>query len=167
MTNSPKARRVRWPLLALLWVWAGSMALVLDLFLNVPELDRVRPRARAYRAARYTAHELVGEPYAEDDEFARAGAWRPPVRVRAAGNAAARPEGSRPHRVALVGGRIDASTPLGARILSGLARMAESDADPARRAAAAESLAVLFDEGGLRGPGAPGGADTQKPGAAR
>lgn len=61
-------RRVRWTLLALLWVWAGCVFLVIDLFLNVEEFDGVRPRARMYRAMRHVAHEMVGER-SRDPEF--------------------------------------------------------------------------------------------------
>jgi hypothetical protein len=54
-------KRVRVTLLVLLWIWAGSVFLVLDLFLNVPEFDAVRPRAGFYWAMRKTAHDMVGE----------------------------------------------------------------------------------------------------------
>lgn len=63
-----RRRRVRWTLLVLLWLWAASVFLVLDLFLNVSVFDEVRPTARIYRATRYAAHRLVGEPY-EGAEF--------------------------------------------------------------------------------------------------
>lgn len=59
-------RRVRPHLLVLLWIWAALVFVVLDLFLNVPEFDGIRPRAPLYRAMRMTAHELVNEPYLED-----------------------------------------------------------------------------------------------------
>jgi hypothetical protein len=61
-----RTKRVGWRLLALLWVWAALMFLVVDLFLDAPGLDRVRPRAPIYRAMRMTAHEMVGETYREE-----------------------------------------------------------------------------------------------------
>ena len=73
-TEQGTRKRIRATLLALLWVWAICIFLVLDLFLNVAEFDRVRPRAESYRAMRFVAHQMVGEPYREDDEFAAAAA---------------------------------------------------------------------------------------------
>ncbi len=35
--------RIRWRLLALLWIWAVLMFVTFDLFVNVPAFDRVRP----------------------------------------------------------------------------------------------------------------------------
>lgn len=70
-TRAQQKPRVRLRLLLLLWVWAALMFVVVDLFYNVPEFDRVRPRADAYRALRYTAHEMVRRSYTEDDEFGR------------------------------------------------------------------------------------------------
>jgi hypothetical protein len=67
--KSPGRRRVRATLLALLWVWALVIFMVVDLFWNVEEFDRVRPEARWYRSARYVAHRMVGEEYRERDEF--------------------------------------------------------------------------------------------------
>jgi len=58
-----KKRRVRPLLLVLLWVWAACVFVTLDLFLNVPEFDRLRPRARLYEAMRWSGHEITGEPY--------------------------------------------------------------------------------------------------------
>jgi hypothetical protein len=55
-------------LLVLLWIWAGLVFVVLDLFLNVPEFDRVRPRAPVYRGLRVAAHRMVGEPYDDGEE---------------------------------------------------------------------------------------------------
>ena len=55
---APK-RRVRPLLLALLWIWAACVFLVLDLFHNVPEFDGIRPRARVYRAMRHVGHRMV------------------------------------------------------------------------------------------------------------
>jgi len=54
--------RVRARLLVLLWIWAACIFAVLDLFLNVPELDRVRPDSRLYEGMRVAAHRMVGEP---------------------------------------------------------------------------------------------------------
>jgi hypothetical protein len=65
-------RRVGVRLLLLLWLWAALMFTVVDLFLNVPAFDKVRPRAVYYRAARVVAHDLVGEPCADGQEGARA-----------------------------------------------------------------------------------------------
>lgn len=59
---STRARRIRPLLLVLLWVWAGCIALVLDLFFNITEFDGIRPRADLYRGMRTAAHNLVGEP---------------------------------------------------------------------------------------------------------
>jgi hypothetical protein len=55
--------RIRPTLLVLLWVWAGCVFVVVDLFRNVPELDRVRPQSKLYEGMRKAAHEMVGEPY--------------------------------------------------------------------------------------------------------
>ena len=68
-TTRGGGRRVRPLLLGLLWAWALCVFLILDLFLNVEEFDAVRPRARLYRATRFVAHKMVGEPY-DDGEFA-------------------------------------------------------------------------------------------------
>lgn len=65
--------RVRFRLLVLLWIWAACMFLLVDLFRNVPEFDGLRPDADWYRAARYAAHRMAGEPWVGDDP--------PPVRV--------------------------------------------------------------------------------------
>lgn len=59
----PRKRKVRPVLLVLLWAWAMLMFIVVDLFLNVPEFDRVRPDAMLYRGMRMAAHEMVGERY--------------------------------------------------------------------------------------------------------
>ena len=61
--ESRKRRRVRPLLLILLWAWALCIFLVLDLFMNVGELDDVRPRSRVYEGMREAAHEMVGERY--------------------------------------------------------------------------------------------------------
>lgn len=53
-------------LLVLLLVWALTVFVTVDLFLNVPEFDKVRPRAALYRGMRIAGHEMVGEPYWED-----------------------------------------------------------------------------------------------------
>jgi len=60
-TDRPK-RRVRPLLLVLLWVWAITVFVTVDLFRNVPAFDRIRPRAALYRGMREAGHELVGEP---------------------------------------------------------------------------------------------------------
>ena len=56
-------------MVVLLWAWAATMFLVVDLFRNVEHFDGIRPRARLYRAMRYVAHDMVGEPNL-DPEFA-------------------------------------------------------------------------------------------------
>jgi len=63
-------RPIRPLLLFLLWIWAACVFFICDLFLNVEEFDRARPRAQTYRAMRFVAHRMVGEPYLERDEFA-------------------------------------------------------------------------------------------------
>jgi len=84
-------RRVGLRLLVLLWIWAICVFACLDLFLNVPELDGVRPRTPLYRGMRVAAHKLVGEPLAGDDSAAvllrrprtarrdQTGDWMPPA----------------------------------------------------------------------------------------
>ncbi|MHC5051284.1 MAG: HEAT repeat domain-containing protein, partial [Planctomycetota bacterium] len=67
MAQSKRKPRIRVVLLVLLWVWVACVAVVVDLFLNVEEFDSVRPQAEIYRATRYAAHKMVGEPYREDD----------------------------------------------------------------------------------------------------
>jgi len=80
-TCAPTTRRVRFTLLALLWAFAATVFLVVDLFLNVSAFDEIRPRATLYRSVRYVGHSMVGEPYLEADEFAMLDAedWRRPV----------------------------------------------------------------------------------------
>jgi len=51
----------------LLWVWVICVVLTLDLFLNVDEVDAIRPRAKLYRGMRIAAHKMVGEPYDDED----------------------------------------------------------------------------------------------------
>jgi len=68
----PRRSGVRLVLLLLLWAWAALVFVVIDLFYDVPEFDRIRPRAELYRAMRYVAHEMVERPYTEDDDFGRA-----------------------------------------------------------------------------------------------
>lgn len=60
--------RLRGLTLVLLWLWVVCVFVVVDLFLNVGEFDSIRPRAALYRAMRWGGHDLVGEPYTEDDE---------------------------------------------------------------------------------------------------
>ena len=60
--NDQAKPRVRWTLLVLVCIWALCNFMVIDLFLNVPEFDGIRPRAKLYRAMRYAGHEMVGEP---------------------------------------------------------------------------------------------------------
>ena len=62
-TGNKPAQRIRGRLLVLLWIWALLVFAIVDLFWNVREFDRIRPRSTLYRAARYVAHELVGETY--------------------------------------------------------------------------------------------------------
>ncbi len=75
--NDRKAKpRVRGTLLVLVCLWAVCNFMVVDLFLNVPEFDGIRPRAQLYRAMRYAGHEMVGEPYYDDDFGGAGGAVR-------------------------------------------------------------------------------------------
>jgi HEAT repeat protein len=67
MGETKRKPRVRLVLLVLLWVWVACVVLILDLFLNVEEFDSVRPDAKLYRATRYAAHKVVGEPYRDGD----------------------------------------------------------------------------------------------------
>ncbi len=64
--NDQAKPRVRGTLLVLVCLWALCNFMVIDLFLNVPEFDGIRPRAQLYRAMRYAGHEMVGEPYYDD-----------------------------------------------------------------------------------------------------
>ncbi len=131
----PQTRRVRPLLLVLLWIWAGCVALVLDLFRNVPEFDGVRPRAPRYVAMRRTAHEMVGAPSL--DETAT------PLRTPATPGAEASPTRSG-EAVARPGGRPDATTPLGRRLLSNLTATAAGAPDVAARRTAVLRLAGMF-----------------------
>ncbi len=67
MTTKAPRPRVRKTLLVLVCIWSLTVFLTVDLFLNIPEFDAVRPRAEIYRAMRYAAHKMVGEPYREGD----------------------------------------------------------------------------------------------------
>ncbi|MHC4956272.1 MAG: HEAT repeat domain-containing protein [Planctomycetota bacterium] len=69
-------KRIRPALLVLLWFWAICIFFVLDLFLNVTELDAVRPRSRVYEGMREAAHELVGERYKRPAELESDGELR-------------------------------------------------------------------------------------------
>lgn len=80
--DAPARSRVRWTLLALLWVWAILVFVVIDLFLNVEEFDRIRPGGRTYRGMRMVAHDLVGEKYEELEQAEVAGASTPRSRSR-------------------------------------------------------------------------------------
>ena len=73
-------RRVRPVLLVLLWIWAVCIFMIVDLFRNVEAFESVRPRARTYRAMRYAAHDLVGEPYYDGDFVDEHPASRPSAR---------------------------------------------------------------------------------------
>jgi len=140
-TTKPKTRRVRPLLLVLLWIWAGCVALVLDLFWNVAEFDGVRPRASLYRGVRAVAHGMVGEPLYEEvlPTGPRAARTEPkPLATRGDARLLARPVSRHP------GGRPDAATPQGQELLSGLVAAAGSAQDPAKRRAAVRSLAAMF-----------------------
>ena len=80
MIKRAEKRRVRPVLLVLLWIWAVCVFAVVDLFFNVEEFGGIRPRARLYRAMRYTGHRLVGEPYLDGDF----GDALPPLHTRGA-----------------------------------------------------------------------------------
>ncbi len=137
--------RVRPLLLVLLWIWAGCVALVLDLFLNVEELDAVRPRAPLYRAMRQVAHEMVGEPILDEDVSTARTPLARPARMAARTGA---PHEPRPDPAVPSsrhpGGRPDARTPSGLKLFQGLLAAARREEDPARCAAALRSLAGMF-----------------------
>jgi len=132
-------RRVRPLLLVLLWIWAGCIALVLDLFLNVEEFDAVRPRAPLYGAMRQVAHEMVGEPILDDTVAAVA---PPPARedVGAREDRALRAVPASRHP----GGKPDAGTPQGRKLMDHLVAAARGEEDTERRDAALRSLAGMF-----------------------
>lgn len=142
----PQPRRIRPLLLVLLWIWAGCIALVLDLFLDVPEFDEVRPRAPLYRAMRSVAHDMVGEPLPDEEPVTRTvqRRWQSPraeapaVAWRDDALLVARPGSRHP------GGKPDARTPQGEKLRSDLIEAARSAGDPAERHAAVRSLARMF-----------------------
>jgi len=53
--------RIRWVLLVLLWAWALVIFVIVDLFSDVEEFDRIRPDSLLYQGMRSVAHEMVGE----------------------------------------------------------------------------------------------------------
>jgi len=76
MTKEKKTkRRIRWPLLVLLWIWVGVMAVVLDLFLNVPEFEGIRPESDTYRGMRKAAHDIAGVPLDKPQFEVWTGTW--------------------------------------------------------------------------------------------
>jgi HEAT repeat protein len=117
-----KATRVRKRLLVLLWLWAGCVFLVVDLFWNVDEFDGIRPRADIYRATRYVAHRMVGEPW-------RDGALVQPTPVWPSAPGAGFPLGE---RMRTAGETSDPAL---------LAEIARRDLDPRVRACALRQLA--------------------------
>jgi len=134
-----RSRRIRPLLLVLLWAWAGCVALVLDLFLNVAAFDAIRPRAPLYTGMRGVAHAMVGEPLGHE---AASPAPRPArtAEVRPVTDGvflSARPSSRHP------GGRPDARTPQGGKLRDDLLAAANS-ADEATRRAAVRSLARMF-----------------------
>lgn len=137
-----RAGRVRWQLLVLLWAWAGCVALILDLFLNVDEFDGVRPRAPLYRAMRITAHEMVGEPIRDIDSASIPQSR--PRRSESVRRASVLPPGFVSAGARHPGGIPDRRTPQGARLYDGLRRAAVANADPAKRTGALRSLATMF-----------------------
>ncbi len=149
-----QTRRIRPLLLVLLWIWVASIALVLDLFLNVTEFDAIRPRSTLYQGMRIAAHAMVGEPLLLEETA-------PPRAREVATRASPLPRGSRHPD-----GRPDATTPQGRKLLDGLAATAAGAEDPARRMAAVRGLASMFGEaaaGTLSGIA----TDTQQPEAVR
>jgi hypothetical protein len=142
---NPKPRRVRPLLLVLLWIWAGCIALVLDLFLNVAEFDGVRPRAPLYQAMRWAAHEMVGEPLLDEAATARSSP-RPGTASARVAELAPRGDPLAPARAGSrhAGGRPDLATPQGRKLRDDLVAAAGSAQDPARRQAAVRSLARMF-----------------------
>lgn len=87
--NEPRRRRVRPLLLILLWVWAILVFVVVDLFLDVDELDHVRPRSSLYQGMRRAGHKMVGTPYGEDAEVTPV--QRPPETATATGDTRPKP----------------------------------------------------------------------------
>ncbi|MEE8104180.1 MAG: hypothetical protein V3T86_01445 [Planctomycetota bacterium] len=121
-------QRIRPRLVILLWIWAVLIFTVVDLFLNVTEFDAVRPQVRWYRAARFTAHKMVGEPYRERDEFATS-PDRAPVLV-----VATPPDSRPPPRVRVIDGEApDART--AELIVLRLRAFNDRTDDPVQRAA--------------------------------
>ncbi|MGQ0614420.1 MAG: hypothetical protein ACT4PV_11850 [Planctomycetaceae bacterium] len=132
-------RRVGARLLVLLWIWAGCIALVLDLFLNVEKFDGVRPRAALYRGMREVAHKMVGEPILERE--ATAVVQRPAKEdADAREELALREVPSSRHP----GGKPDAGTPQGRKLMDHLVAAARGEEDTERREAALRSLAGMF-----------------------
>ena len=74
MSAPRDTRRVRPMLLILLWIWVVTVAVVLDMFWDVEEFDRIRPRAKLYQGMRVAAHKMVGVPVPETHHHVRA--WR-------------------------------------------------------------------------------------------
>jgi hypothetical protein len=130
---------VRATLLVLLWFWAATMFLVVDLFLNVPAFDRARPRAPLYRAARIVAHEMVGEPIVEEGLGVCSA-----MPVREARGERVAPPGQVCTGSRHPGGRPDLRTPQGARLYDGLRRAATGAPEGAKREGALRSLAAMF-----------------------
>lgn len=134
--------RVRCTLLVLLWIWAGCVFLVVDLFFNVDEFDEIRPRAPLYRAMREVAHEMIGEPWMDAVQ---------PVAAVARGTRRDRTDDALPcrlrqERVALgSGARVPVlRDAMRERVFSDLLATAREGDDVARRAAATRSLARMF-----------------------
>lgn len=143
-------QRVRPLLLVLLWVWAGCIALVLDLFLNVEELDSIRPRAPLYRAMRHVAHDMVGEPILDGDSSPAVTAKALPSGRTARATSA--PAGTRAIPSSRhPGGRPDLRTPQGRRLLEQLRHAAANEDDPDKRAGALRSLEAMFGKRGAFG----------------
>jgi hypothetical protein len=139
------AGRVRWQLLVLLWVWAGCVGLVLDLFLNVDEFDGVRPRAPLYRAMRVVAHEMIGER-SYDADFAAGPAPRSRKDHTSKGMTRAPdpPTGPLFASSRHPNGIPDLQTPQGARLYDGLRRAATAAPNRAKQQGALRSLATMF-----------------------
>jgi HEAT repeat protein len=80
MTDTKQGKSsLRRTTLVLLWVWAITVFMVVDLFLDVSEFDAIRPRARLYLGMRAAAHRMVDATYEQDDPIRFAGRAHDPA----------------------------------------------------------------------------------------
>jgi HEAT repeat protein len=134
VTDKTKAR-IRPTLVILLWIWAGCVFLLIDLFFNVEEFDRVRPESKLYEGMRYAAHEMIGEPY----EGTRLNDSLPPL---AAGEREMRVQDVDALKTAMA--KVEELAE--ARSFDGLVNQASNGVDPRVRIAALRALATVFGE---------------------